>query len=448
MMEQSLQSKINYAKAFIYMSLILLTTALVFGLIGALQYVYPGFLKEYLSFERVRPLHVSSIVFWIIFAATGSTVYYLQHYLGRLIYSYKLLQYQFYLFIICIVLVFVAYSRGIFGGREYWEFPPFISLLIIVAWIFFIVNFIVSIFRLNNKPVFIWMWLTGIVFFLFTFIESYLWLLPYFNNNIVNDMTVQWKSYGSMVGSWNMLVYGCSIYLMDKISNNQKNSYYKTSFALFFVGLFNLMFNWGHHIYTLPTHNFIKHISYVVSMTELLLLFRIIYQWKITLTTAIKFSYFTCYRFLLAAEVWIFLNLILAILISIPALNVFSHGTHITVAHAMGATIGINTMLLLGFCFDILMVKTKRSSTVTWGFWITNISLFIFWVSLIIAGVLKAKWQMSLNQTPFSNMMLQLKPYFIIFLCSGFLLSLGLCFIIFSFFKNLLKINKQHVIDN
>ncbi|MBK7605177.1 MAG: hypothetical protein IPI15_16690 [Saprospiraceae bacterium] len=46
--------------------------------------------------------------------------------------------------------------------------------------------------------------------------ESYLWIFPYFRNNIVNDMTLQWKSYGSMVGSWNMLIYGSSIFLMEK----------------------------------------------------------------------------------------------------------------------------------------------------------------------------------------------------------------------------------------
>lgn len=60
------------------------------------------------------------------------------------------------------------------------------------------------------------MWLTGLFFFLFTYMESYLWLFPYFRNNVINDMTVQWKSYGSMVGSWNMLIYGCSIFLMEK----------------------------------------------------------------------------------------------------------------------------------------------------------------------------------------------------------------------------------------
>ena len=91
---------------------------------------------------------------------------------------------------------------------------------------------------------------------------------------------------------------------------------------LYFTGLFNLMFNWGHHIYTLPTHGFVKHISYAVSMTELFILGRIIYLWKDSLTTAKKNFHQTSYRFLMAADIWIFLTLVLAIAMSIPAINV------------------------------------------------------------------------------------------------------------------------------
>jgi nitric oxide reductase subunit B len=39
--------------------------------------------------------------------------------------------------------------------------------------------------------------------------------------------------------------------------------------------------------------------------------------------------------------------MILAIIISLPALNLITPGTHVTVGHAMGTTIGINGMILL-----------------------------------------------------------------------------------------------------
>lgn len=428
------------AVLFLYTAVTLLGIGMFFGLLGAFQYISPGYIKDYLSFEKVRPLHVSSVVFWIILAAVGAVLNYFQEYSGRKIYSVTLVKIQYWLLISAITAILISYIFGIFGGREYWEFHPILAIPIATAWILFIINFFKSVKSLKSQPVYVWMWLTGVVFFMFTFIESYLWLIPYFRQNIINDMTVQWKSYGSMVGSWNMLIYGCSIYLIDKISGNKHYGVSKIGFAIYFLGLFNLMFNWGHHIYTLPTLGYIKYISYLVSMTELILFFRILYLWKSSLNDARKNYYHTPYRFLMAADLWVFLTLVLAIAMSVPAINIYTHGTHVTVAHTMGATIGINTFLLFAFVFDILWDKNKATALQKkWfeaGYWLVFIALPVFWISLIIAGVLKAKWQMSANPVPFSMMMTSLRPYFIGFFVSGIFLFSGFSILIFLIFQN------------
>ena len=439
-MEQSISKAKFTPKVFILAALILLTTGMLFGTIGGLQYILPGFLKEALSFEKTRPLHVSSVLFWILFASMGAVLTYLKEYEQQKLYSSKLYRFQFLLFIASVFAILIAYCLGIFGGREYWEFPPILSAPIVIGWLLFLFNFIKSVKTFKNQPVYIWMWLTGIVFFLFTFSESYLWLLPYFNSHIVNDMNIQWKSYGSMVGAWNMLIYGSSMFLMTKISGDQSYAFSSKAFILYFAGLFNLMFNWGHHIYTLPTQHYVQYISYSVSMTELLILGNIIYGWKSSLTKAQKFFNRDAYRFLVAADVWIFLNLLLAICMSVPAINVFTHGTHITVAHAMGTTIGINTMLLLAVCYDILkdtcISLDPFQKIMKFGFWLANSSLFVFWIALISAGILKSKWQMSTEQIAFSAMMQNLTPFFIVFMVSGVFLLIGIILSIYPLFKN------------
>ncbi len=439
-MEQLNNKQLVIAKLFLTTGLMLLAIGVIFGLTGALQYLVPGFQKHFLSFEKIRPLHVSSVVFWIILGAVGSVLIYLQQHTGRNIYSLNLMKIQLIIFIGTIIAILVSYCVGVFGGREYWEFNPILALPIIVSWILFIINFFKSIGTFTKQPVYVWMWTTGVIFFLFTFIESYLWIFPYFRDNIINDMTVQWKAYGSMVGSWNMLIYGCSLFLMEKISSDKTYSHSFIAFLLFFLGLFNLLFNWGHHIYTLPTHDFIKHISYAVSMTELFIFDRILYKWKTSVTTARKHIHHIAYRFLVAADAWVFLTLALAIAMSIPAVNVYTHGTHITVAHTMGATIGINCFLLLGIAYDILFDSIqshkKFNKLFNKAFWLANIALLIFWLSLISAGVIKAKWQMSSERILFNVMMLQLQPFFITFFVSGLLLTVGIMIIIYPLLKN------------
>ncbi len=430
----------KHIKIFIALGLLLLLSALFFGLAAAFEYVLPGFWRERFSFQKLRPLHVSSAVFWILSAAIASVLYFLKEHNNQELKNSKLLKWLFYIFGFSFVGILISYCFGVFGGREYWEFHPLFSIPISIGWIIFILIFISNFKSLKSQPVYIWMWFTGVVFFLFTYLESNAWLLPSVRNHLVKDMMIQWKSYGSMVGSWNMLIYGSSIYLMDKIAGDKKYSFSPIAFWIYFLGLFNLMFNWGHHIYTLPTMSYVKHIAYAVSMTELLLFGRIIYLWKSSLSVAKKNFNSTAYRFLLAADVWVFLTLGLAIAMSIPALNIYMHGTHVVVGHTMGATIGINSMLLLSFVVNIIGYDdTSNKKGIKQGYWIANISLFIFVLSLIIAGFYKAYWQFNHPDLAYGAIINELRLWFYIFFISGVALAVGLTMIILPLLRKVVQ---------
>lgn len=324
---------------------------------------------------------------------------------------------------------------GRFGGREYLEFPPMLGLLIFATWTPFAVNFFCTLKpSYRNAPVYVWMWSTGILFFFITLSESYLWVIDYFGNNVIRDITVQWKALGSMVGSWNMLVYGTGIYIMEKISNDEGPAKSTEAFLFYFLGLTNLMFNWGHHTYIVPAAPWVKMVAYAISMTELIILAHLIWQWRRNITKAKKNYHLIPYRLITFADAWIILNLILAIGISIPALNYYTHGTHITVAHAMGAMIGINTMLLFASVFywvgKIRPGYNKKLAAA--GILVTNISLLIFWASLLGSGFMRISG--TIKGQYFAAMMNRTAPYFRAFAYSGVFVMFGLVLLIVSAF--------------
>jgi nitric oxide reductase subunit B len=161
-------------------------------------------------------------------------------------------------------------------------------------------------------------------------------------------------------------------------------------------------------------------------MTELLILGSIILNWRKSLSVAKKNLHSVPYRFIAAADIWIFLNLTLAILMSIPAINKYTHGTHITVAHAMGSTIGINTMILFASLYFIFerndgAVKNRKTRI---GFFVVNLSLVLFWVTLIMSGIVKAMEVE--NGMAFQKMMLQLQPLFKMLNSAGLGIFVGL----------------------
>ncbi len=427
------------AKAFLLLSVSYLLIGLLLGVIGGLQYILPPFLKDQLAFQKTRPLHVYLVISWIFTAAQAGLYYYLPRVTGRPLHWQQGAWIHFFLHSAVSLLILVCFFLGYFGGREYLEFPPLLGAVIMLSWVPFAINFFFTLKPdYKNAPVYIWSWSTGILFFFITLSESYLWLLDYFHTNIVRDVTVQWKALGSMVGSWNMLVYGTGMYVMEKLSGDTKANRSPIAFFFYFLGLTNLMFNWGHHTYIVPAAPWVKTVAYVISMTELLILGYIIMQWRKTMTQARKNYHNIPYRLLSYADIWIFLNLTLAIAISVPSWNYYTHGTHITVAHAMGATIGINTMLLFASLFYIIQNENraaieKKKLHINWGILITNISLLLFWISLLGSGLLKLSGK--LNNEVFASIMQKSQPWFKLFAYSGIAIFAGLFLLIFSVYK-------------
>lgn len=420
----------NTGNLFLITALVLFMASLVFGFLGSLIYRYPEFLRDSTGLSGLRPMHVSAAIFWILLAATGAVYRSLEEITQQK--NYKLLQLLHWaLWIVALVGIYYAYFTGYFGGREYWEYPPEFAIIIGLAWMLFLGVFIIRIRTLKKWPVYIWMWLTGIVYFLFIFIENYLWVIPYFRESFIKDMVIQWKAAGSIVGAYNMLVYGTAFYVMERISKASNTGFDKWAFALFFLSFFNMLFNWGHHLYLVPTNPTIHYVGYIVSMTEWVFFIKILYNWKKQITEAETHYYYFPYRFLLAANFWLFLNLTLALFMSIPVINLYMHGTHFITAHAMGTTIGINTMILLAAVFYFLLPEREKhqSKWLKTGFWGAQVSLLLFLIALVGMGLVKSVWFFEAPQAPFVEMMERSQGWILLFIISGIGLLISFLFL-------------------
>ena len=422
---------------FIRLGMLALAVGMFFGVIGGFQYLFPQFLQE-LLFTKTRPLHVSMVVAWIFLAAIGGIYFYLPRQRGLKLWSVRAVNVHFWVFVVTGLAILTSYLAGKFGGREYFEFPAALSVPIFLSWILFGINYFRTVRQEKGPwPVYYWMWGTGIVFFFITFCEAYLWLIPYFRESMVREIIVQWKSYGALTGSWNMLVYGTAIYVVSRIAEDDGAARSKMAYSLYFLGLFNLMFGWAHHTYLVPSETWIRTFAYAVSMTELFILGKILWDWRQSLNAYQKNRHCTAYRFMFAADIWVFINLILALIISVPAFNLITHGTHITVAHAMGSTIGINTMILLASVFYIIReelpqeVHARCSKPVMAGFWLSNVSLAVFFGALVMAGLGKGLY----DGVSFQEMMFEIRPYLVVFAGSGVTLMAGLWLVLWHAFR-------------
>ena len=434
-------------RIFIVSALFLLLITLIFGVLSTWAFLYPETYNQFLPFYQLRPFHVSAALFWIITGASAGILYYKDSIITEKKQNKVIENLFIYLWLSTIIAIFLCYGLKKFGGREYWEFPPILCLPLLISWLLLMASYwkIPWVKSGNKQPMYIWMWSTGVFFFLITFIEQNLWQIPWFRYSYLREITVQWKANGSMVGAWNQMLYGTSLYLMVKISGDKYIAIGKTAFFFYMLGLTNLMFNWGHHIYNVPTASWIRDTSYLISMTEWVFLIKMINDFKKKLDEKKKFRHLITYRFIIAAEFWVFMNLLLALAMSIPAINRYTHGTHITVAHAMGTTIGINTMILMAsfsYMLGIDQQTAQKKKVISISYRITQYSLFVFWSSLIVAGVIKGYRATALDLTNFQEIMTPVIPAIKMLSLAGVALAISLGTIagiyIYCAFKNIL----------
>lgn len=437
-------------RVYIFFVLTLLLFTLVMGLLATWAFLYTEAYNHFLPFYQLRPFHVSAALFWIISGAVAGVWFYKKEEFHPIRVSELLANIFMVTWMLTILSIFGCYAFKIFGGREYWEFPPILCLPLLTAWILLMVAYYIPWYKSSRpKPLYVWMWSTGIFFFFITFIEQNLWQIPWFRYSFLREVTVQWKSNGSMVGAWNQMIYGTALFLMVKISGDTSIVNSPKAFFFYFLGLSNLMFNWGHHIYNVPAAQWIRDVAYIISMTEFLFLISMIQGFKSKLDEQRKYKHLITYRFLIAAEFWVFMNLLLALGMSIPAVNRYTHGTHITVAHAMGATIGINTMILLGSFTYMLGIdnKTEYSKRVINIFyWISQYSLGIFWITLIVAGIIKGYRTTAIQMDNFNEIMKPVFQAINILSYAGIGLIIGLGTISIIYLKEIIKM-KQGILQ-
>jgi cbb3-type cytochrome oxidase subunit 1 len=241
----------------------------------------------------------------------------------------------------------VALLAGRYTGREYAgaDLPATAALL--VGWLCFAWNYLGRAgLSLRGKPVYQFMWFTSLWLYVFTTVESHAYLLDGLSREPLRDLAVQWKSNGVMVGAFNQLLYGALMWVSSRVRGNEDYARSRMAFALFGVGVLNTFANYGHHTYHLPQSAWIHGIAFGVSMLEIVILAKCLLDLAKALRAApADPRHEASLRFSRSVTRWTFLMLALAMLLSLPSLNSIAHGTHVITAHAMGAMIGIDSMI-------------------------------------------------------------------------------------------------------
>ncbi|HBV86819.1 MAG TPA: cytochrome C and quinol oxidase polypeptide I [Desulfosporosinus sp.] len=408
-------------------AIILFALQSVVASMGALDLVIPDF-PSLIPFEYGRAIHLALAVLWPLIGTMGMVYFFITAELNREIYSPRLVRWQYWMVMFFCSSILGTLALRIGYGREYLEGLPIfyvgISLTLALASYNLIRTLLMD--KKNITPAAATM-TVGVIFLL-------LLLLPNtitFSNPITDEATKFW-----VVHLWEEMAFEltsagfiATYYIVSGLAPRkqiEKWLYLEATLAVI-GGLYGT----GHHYYWIGFPAFWLVLGSLVSLVEVIPVGMLVHMtYRGLKSTKIRSNREKLTLWLLLSSVFHHITgaSLLGLFITVPWINLYTHGTYITSGHAHLALFGSLGFAVLAGCYFVLSqgsepnLKGYRGGVL--AVILLNCGLITMGSALLIAGSIQTYlWR--IIGMDFMEVHSILKPYLIIRVLGGAMFALG-----------------------
>ncbi|MEO6023291.1 MAG: class IIb bacteriocin, lactobin A/cerein 7B family [Burkholderiales bacterium] len=406
-MYKSQQVALKYFAA----AIVLFGIMVVAGLLAATQYVHNGFLLNQLDFSITKILHIDTMILWLLMGFMGSIYWFLPGELNRETEGIKLAEIMFYILcgaIAIVALVFIVVQYGganefsmwfINQGRKYVEAPRWAAIGIVLVVAVFCYNIIATTIKAKK--------VTGIMGVLIVDLLPLfaLYLIAFASiTNMSEDLFWWWWLVHLWVeGTWEVLI-GCimAFSLMQLLGTERRivETWLYIEVALVLgTGILGL----GHHYFWIGTPGYWLAIGGLFSALEPLpLLGMVVHAVYDAGTHRMKTTNKPALYWMMAEAFGNFLGGgVFGFMMTLPQINLFSHGTQWTVSHGHFAFWGAYACGILSVIY-LALQKAREIAEVNggrwkWGFALLNLGMVGMVGALLISGIAQAFYERAIG---------------------------------------------------
>ena len=403
------------------------------AMLASIKLHSPYFLADaaWLTFGRVRPAHLNTMIYgWASMGGIG-VVLWLQARLARVPLPYQLP------LVISACYWNAALSYGtyrILAGDgtsvEWLESPPVAAIAPVAT---FIVLFMAAIKMIRDRRephlyVSQWYLFGAVLWFPFVYITALLLMFAMPAHGMVRGVGNWWFAH-NVLGLWlTPIGVAAAYYIIPKILGRPIHSYYLSILGFWALALF---YNWAgtHHLIGGPVPAWLVTVGIVGSLMMFVPVITVAINHHMTMvghfkrlrdSMALRFTVFGAMAYTLVS--------LQGSLSALRSVNETVHFTHYTIAHAHLGVYAFYTMILFGAFYYILPQILGRpwpaSRLMLVHFWCTSIGITIYFVALSVGGIVQGR-NMNDADVPFLQTVRMLQPYLQGRSAAGVLLSVG-----------------------
>ncbi len=421
------------------LAVIWLVLASIAGLISSIKLHSPDWWVQYewLTFGRIRPVHLNLVGYgWCSLAGIGVAIWLIPRLLKTELVGAKYALIGGGIWSIGVFAGTVAIAMGYSDGMEWLEYPWKIDILLVVGGA--LVGFPLWLTLMQRKVehlyVSVWYIAAGLLWFPILFLIAN-WPGLHFG---VQQATMNWWFGHNVLGLWfTPLGLAASYYFIPKVLGKPIHSY-----NLSLLGFWSLAFFYsqvgGHHLIGGPVPSWLITISIVQSMMMVIPVFAVAVNQHMTVLGNFRaLLYSPTLRFIVLGAMMYTAASVQGSLEALRSVNVVTHFTHYTVAHAHLGLYGFFTMVMFGSIYFIMPRVMNWEwpfpKLISLHFWLVLIGFAIYFIWLSIGGWLQGIAMLD-GTKPFMDSVKLTLPYLEARSIGGGLMTLGHLVFAFHFF--------------
>ncbi len=451
-------------RSFVNWSILWGLVAILVGVLISFQMVNPDLnIAPWFTYGRLRPLHTNAGIYgWGIGSFMALYLYMVQRLCRTGLWSPTLAKVQLYLFNATIITAAVTLVLGFQTSKEYHEMEWPVDLMIVVLWVIFSVNIIMTIIKRREEQMYVSLWymlasLVGVaILFLVNSAAVPVSLFKSYSAFAgTNDANVQWW-FGHNAVAMVLTAPPLAIfyYFLPKSTGVPIYSH-RLSIVAFWSLIFMYLWTGAHHLLWTPVPDWVQTLAMGFSVMLIAPSWGSVFNGYLSMNGQwhqMKENYLV--KFLILGITFYGLQTLQGPLQAIRSFSAFIHYTDWVPGHVHMGTLGWVSLVIFAAIYYLYprLCGTELHSIplANLHFWLVLVGQLIYSVSMWIAGVLQASMWHAINPDgslsfTFMETVVRLYPYWWIRALGGVLYLVGVLIFIYNIYKTAAKAQPQSV---
>ena len=418
-------------RGFLISSVIFFVITTFVGILLSLKFVWPQFMGTvpWLTFGRLRPLHVNGVLFgWLLAADMGLVCYIVPRLCGNRLWSEKLGLANVVLFDLVILGAVYTTLAGETQGLEYAELPLPLDIGVVVAWVMFGLNVFATVFTRKHEKMYVSLWYI---------MAAILWTaVVYITGNIathfvagINQANLNWFYVHNAVGLiFTPLGLGIAYYFIPRAAEAPLYSH-RLSMVGFWAIAFIYVWTGAHHMMHGPISQWLQTVAILFSVMLIIPVWTVIVNFFGTVSGRWdRVRSDPVLKFLMAGTTFYLLTCFQGPMHSLRTVSAIVSKTDWVVGHAHMAVLGAFSFFAIAGSLHTLPLLTGRplysTKLADQSFWLMLTGGLIYFVSLWIGGFMQGL-QWNDVAIPFIDTVAFMRPFWVARAFSGVVIFAG-----------------------